>query len=879
MKTKGAKSIRRNRHNKKTRALKTRKQHSKRSINRSTHKKGGKRRRMVQRGGGTGELVEAIINGNVDGVTRAITSVPATEKNSPFTIYTFKVNDQKKLRSRVDKDGDLDVVSVGDVVTILKIEHFNGKDFAEIKRTRDGSTGFIQRQYLSRNPPDTQLAARFPEFTIERTPLYLACRSGNPRPDIVKLLLDNGFTPNVKNGIMGNESTPLHGVVQSIKERHLQNRIDDKYLNDIVKILILLRPVILNLKSIVNRGGLTAFQEFTGDYEGGDTYAGNGGLYGKLRTEFPAKFETVTQIYNLLTPASMLPPPPPPPAAAAAAVYASPHPAPHSAPSHLYVAPAHLQTRHSLLPVHSPPAAAAAAVSPHVSTWQYYNGNAWVSFSHDVNMCIQDNMADGNARHSIFTCDNYSFNMHVTGNSTVTFDSKSYFIRRLAAHQTWFGDIFGFEEETNPELNFDKVKQNVKLVNSNGEVVFTTPNGITLHAGLFRMYSIQILTREMSSSPPHSIAPSGGLVYSTMNGDVKRFHQNPLLADSLFQVAGQFNMLEMVRPEVTPSMGITIYKDDHTQGPACAMACPAGTLFRNYFVNDHGQDTPEHQLNGLEDAHALIKGSLGHGYQSSGQTSPHMFWTMRNGYCFPTSEHTLAAVCGFLQPHLKENRRSFMDVIKYGIQWNTQVGLNAEQRVNQIYCSALPISYYADMMGIDEEEAAAKMTNFATVVLDAAYEATLAAGALLSLHRGKRVKVFLTLVGGGAFGNPPEWIRESIRKACHKFSAYPLDVIMVDFEPDKGYVEPFTQASAKLVPPPYDISLPAERYKWQWESNDGKRFNNFDYKQSTELEDEYRKNPGVPRYLLEPEWWFDFNTMTQTNKRTEYKRRIQRILK
>ena len=49
----------------------------------------------------------------------------------------------------------------------------------------------------------------------------------------------------------------------------------------------------------------------------------------------------------------------------------------------------------------------------------------------------------------------------------------------------------------------------------------------------------------------------------------------PENAGALFQVASQLNLLEMTGPEVTPEDGVTIYQDDRTQGPACAIAAGA----------------------------------------------------------------------------------------------------------------------------------------------------------------------------------------------------------------------------------------------------------------------------------------------------------------
>ena len=55
-----------------------------------------------------------------------------------------------------------------------------------------------------------------------------------------------------------------------------------------------------------------------------------------------------------------------------------------------------------------------------------------------------------------------------------------------------------------------------------------------------------------------------------------------MVSPSLF-LASQFNALEMVNYSVTPDEGITCYQHDNTQGPICALCCPAATVYRNYF--------------------------------------------------------------------------------------------------------------------------------------------------------------------------------------------------------------------------------------------------------------------------------------------------------
>ena len=174
-------------------------------------------------------------------------------------------------------------------------------------------------------------------------------------------------------------------------------------------------------------------------------------------------------------------------------------------------------------------------------------------------------------------------------------------------------------------------------------------------------------------------------------------------------------------------------------------------VFRNYFVNGTGQETPEQQINGIRQAHAELLQML--------PPASDPLWGMCNGYCMPQSLLKLQAVNRLLDPSQQggeERRRCFMNSITYGVQWDTQVvdssvpyrqpdPLERCHKVAQIFCSALPVAYNEKF---DNKE---DWKHFAAAVLQAAYEATFAAAAQLSKERGnQRVMLFLTDVGGGA---------------------------------------------------------------------------------------------------------------------------------
>ena len=67
------------------------------------------------------------------------------------------------------------------------------------------------------------------------------------------------------------------------------------------------------------------------------------------------------------------------------------------------------------------------------------------------------------------------------------------------------------------------------------------------------------------------------------------------------------------------------------------------------------------------------------------------------------------------------------------------------------------------------------------MILQGAYEATLLA-AVLNARRGVSNVVFLTCLGGGAFGNDPVWIQEAIRYALDIVAPFDLDVRLVNYQ-------------------------------------------------------------------------------------------------
>jgi hypothetical protein len=105
--------------------------------------------------------------------------------------------------------------------------------------------------------------------------------------------------------------------------------------------------------------------------------------------------------------------------------------------------------------------------------------------------------------------------------------------------------------------------------------------------------------------------------------------------------------------------------------------------------------------------------------------------------------------------------------------------------VTQVYASAVSVtySYTADpTLDAKKEERRRNQwtqiwSKFARLVLRAAYEATLR----VALQVGAKT-VVLTALGGGVFGNKPEWIAEAIEQAVLTFKYAGLKIVFNQFD-------------------------------------------------------------------------------------------------
>lgn len=317
----------------------------------------------------------------------------------------------------------------------------------------------------------------------------------------------------------------------------------------------------------------------------------------------------------------------------------------------------------------------------------------------------------------------------------------------------WFERITGFEEGSYDETRAALSVVDGKLRSAHGGRACLVGELQTPSLAELRQRALNI-ARKPGAEPK----------LSTLQGDARRLHGQPLNNQALFQVASQFNLLEMASPDRTPEDGVTRYQDDRTQGPACAIAAGAATIYRNYLVpvGDGTGQTRERQIDCLTE--------IGQALGGAGE-----LWEMRNGYALCT-EAGLASIDRQLGAMSAEQLDELRGLLRIGVHWDVEVteAPAPGQRVSQAFCSALPVAY----SGVP----APQWQRFATLVLEAAYEATLLA-AVLNRERTGCPTVFLTSLGGGVFGNPAEWIEAARANALRSESVRgrDLDVRLVSF--------------------------------------------------------------------------------------------------
>lgn len=318
----------------------------------------------------------------------------------------------------------------------------------------------------------------------------------------------------------------------------------------------------------------------------------------------------------------------------------------------------------------------------------------------------------------------------------------------------WFESLTGFREE-----GWSETRERLRV---EARELVSSANGRRIGIGVLETPTLAELRGRTKSRP------AGRIAVRNVSGDIRAFHLFSELSGALFQVASQFNLLEMIGPSISPEDGVTRYAYDLTQGPACAIAAGGATLYRNYFapVDGLAGQTSDRQIDTLDGVRGIFSQKLG--------VPADDLWRNQNGYALPSTE-VLTAVGTLIERMGPEERDEIRSALRIGLHWDVEVTEPGARdiSVSQAFCSALPIAYGRSPPDV--------WRPFAELVLEAAYEATVLA-ALDNLARNGKPTLLLTRLGGGAFGNRDAWIDQAMIRALDLVADQALDVWLVNFE-------------------------------------------------------------------------------------------------
>jgi hypothetical protein len=339
----------------------------------------------------------------------------------------------------------------------------------------------------------------------------------------------------------------------------------------------------------------------------------------------------------------------------------------------------------------------------------------------------------------------------------------------------WFNALYGFEETVENCHQYLSIvtedDQIPKLKSAYSDKKYRIGHFHTPTIEELRQEAILLLgprKRDIESRNGSEYKDIDGLcdfgVHTLCIGDVLELHHK--YPKSTFQVASQMNCLEFSSPLSTPEDGITDYMYDCTQGPSCAIACSSGTVYRNYFAIP--PTSRASQFNLLDELEIHL------------DNATNQYWTVCNGYMNSTPE-ALARLNAVIASSDKDE---FIQKIKVGCHEDVGVVFSARGQpmddaldvyVTQVYCSAVSCNYTSISKDLWQP--------LAEIILQAQYEGTIWT-ATLNYLRGGTNKLFMTFLGGGAFGNKEEWIEKGMRRALHIAEEYQtgLDIKICHFK-------------------------------------------------------------------------------------------------
>ena len=271
---------------------------------------------------------------------------------------------------------------------------------------------------------------------------------------------------------------------------------------------------------------------------------------------------------------------------------------------------------------------------------------------------------------------------------------------------------------------------------------------------------------------------------STKFVDVAYLQSNAENNGAMFQVASNFNGVEAVKEASWPDEAefLTNYVDDNTQGPAASVSAGPAAISRVLLpFYKEGDSVPAAEWRQTREQQVEMLGDVKE------------YYSVVNGYVVQQGSE-----------RVPEDPEAVVSRVRVCVQVGAQVTFGCTnqweqtletvpapatpantQRVSQVFCAAMNLRQGASGY---VNAALPESPRLAALLLEAAYR-----GTYLAALRHGCPKLFLTLIGGGAFGNNIDTILETIGRvhlevACKEKNATLKEVHVVLFNEPSGMI-------------------------------------------------------------------------------------------
>jgi len=338
----------------------------------------------------------------------------------------------------------------------------------------------------------------------------------------------------------------------------------------------------------------------------------------------------------------------------------------------------------------------------------------------------------------------------------------------------WFVDIVGCSEiefREKKEIVLDLSQTSMHGLTRNTVLIKNIVTNEIFSAGEFKIYKFEDIILEVLRKQFTHAAQQNGIhmlpleIITRQSGksptrfvDVAFLQSLPENRDAVFQVASNFNGVEPISEEFTPSLPdfTEKYYLDFTQGPAASVSTGAAAIARVHApfaersipISEWCQ-TKSRQLNTLENLKQQFP--ITNGYVTFTGEEP----------AFP--EHNSleyqqlmwkVSICYHRRCQVTTGHRN-QNILEKVHDFN--------QTIDQVMCAAININQ--GLNGIINGRCSDIETR-CRFLLEVAYHAT-----YLTAMVNHRSHIYLTLVGGGAFGNKKEWIYDAILSAHRRWGS------------------------------------------------------------------------------------------------------------